>query len=125
MIGAEIKSVVAGILLAFGVSAPIPDFAAGMVIAIGGCYALLIVSEPASRLSVWGTVFLGVIGAVFAAVLHQHISLLKSWPLQAVMGGAGAMSKFIAESAISFGQALKEWAASLPAKWKLPGKGDR
>lgn len=121
MTGIELKAIIATMLIAFGITAPIPDFLAGFVIAIGLCYAAMIVSKPSDRLSLWATLFLGGLGALLAAILHQHIAWIKDFPIQAVMGVAGGMSKPLAQSMLSFGEGLKEWARDLPSKFKLPG----
>lgn len=123
MTGIEIKIALAALLLAFGIVAPVPDFLAGMVIAIGGCYGVMIVMEPKSRSSLWVTLFLGVLGALFAAILHQYLIFLRDLPVQAVMGGAGALSKFLAEAVIALGNGIKTRAGNWPSEWKLPGGG--
>lgn len=121
MTGIEIKIALAAFLLAFGIAAPVPDFLSGMVIAIGASYGVMIVLEPTSRLSLWGTLFLGVLGAMFAAIFHQHLIFLRDLPVAGVMGGAGALSKPLAEAVISFGNGLKARAGRLPSEWKFPG----
>lgn len=114
MTGIEIKAILAAIVIALGIAAPLPDFIGGMIIGLGLCYGVLIISDPESRLSLWATLFIGFMCAILAAILHPHIPLVRNFPLQATMGIAGALSKPIMESSISFGAGLKEWARGLP-----------
>lgn len=124
MTGIELKVVLAGLIVALGITAPLPDFLGGMIIGLGLCYGVMIISDPGSRLSLWSTLFIGFMCAILAAILHPHIALLRAFPLQAVMGVAAALSKPIMEASTSFGAGLKEWARDLPSKFKLPG-GDK
>lgn len=122
MTGIEVKALLAALIIALGITAPLPDFLGGMIIALGCSYGVMIVSEPLSRLSVWSTLFLGFIASLLAAVLHKHIPFVTSFPLQAVMGAAGGLSKFIAEATIGFGKSAKDRITDLPNKFKLPGE---
>lgn len=124
MTGIEIKAIMAAIIVALGIAAPLPDVIGGMIIGLGSCYGVMIVSDPATRHSLWATLFIGFMCAILAAILYPHIAMLRAFPLQAVMGIAAAMSKPILEASISFGAGLKEWARDLPSKFKLPG-GDK
>lgn len=121
MTGIELKAALAGVIVALGITAPLPDFIGGMIIGLGLCYGVMIISDPASRLSLWATLFIGFMCAIFAAIMHPHITMLKAFPLQAVMGVAAALSKPIMEASIQFGAGLKEWAGALPSKFKFPG----
>jgi hypothetical protein len=124
MTGIELKAILAIVIVALGITAPLPDFLGGMIIGFGACYGIMIVSNPASRLSLWATLFIGFLCAIFAAILHPHIALIRGFPLQAVMGIAAALSKPIMEALISFGAGLKQWAGDLPTKFKFPN-GDK
>ncbi len=124
MTGIELKAILVGVVIALGITAPLPDFLGGMIIGLGACYGVMIISDSASRLSLWATLFIGFLCAIFAAILHPHIALIRGFPLQAVMGVAAALSKPIMEASITFGAGLKEWAGALPSKFKLPG-GDK
>jgi hypothetical protein len=122
MTGFEIKAILAALAIALGITAPLPDFLGGMLIAVGCSYGVMIVSEPANRLSVWSTLFLAVLAAVLFAVLHKHIAVLAGLPLQAIMGAAGGLSKFLTEATIGFGKNAKDRISDIPNKIKLPGE---
>ena len=122
MTGIELKAVIAGVVIALGITAPVPDFIGGLVISLGCAYGVMIVSEPANRLSVWSTIFLAAVSAILAAELHDHIAFIKNYPLQAVMGMAGGLSRFLTEATIGFGKTAKERISDLPNKFKFPGE---
>lgn len=122
MTGIEVKAALAALVIALGITAPLPDFLGGMIIAVGSSYGVMIVSEPASRLSVWSTIFLGMVAAIFTAVMHKHIPYVANFPLQAVMGAAGGLSKFLTEATIGFGKNAKDRISDIPNKIKIPGE---
>lgn len=122
MTGFEVKAALAALVIALGITAPLPDFFGGMVIAIGAAYGVMIVSEPANRLSVWSTIFLAMVAAVFLAIIHKHVPYVSSLPLQAAMGAAGGLSKFLTEATIGFGKSAKDRISDIPNKLKLPGE---
>lgn len=122
MTGFEVKAALAALVIALGITAPLPDFFGGMVIAIGAAYGVMIVSEPANRLSVWSTIFLAMVAAVFLAIVHKHVPYVGGLPLQAAMGAAGGLSKFLTEATIGFGKSAKDRIADIPNKLKLPGE---
>lgn len=121
MTGFEVKAVLVSLVIALGITAPVPDFLGGMIIALGCAYAVMIMSEPASRISMWSTLFLAFISALLFAVLHQHVSALANLPLQVVMGAAGGLSRFLTEATIGFGKSAKDRIADIPNNIKFPG----
>lgn len=122
MTGFEVKAALAALVIALGITVPLPDFFGGIMVAIGAAYGVMIVSEPTSRLNVWSTIFLAIIAAVFVAIIHKHLPYLDRVPLQAVMGGAGGLSKFLTEATIGFGKSAKDRISDIPNKFKLPGE---
>lgn len=122
MTGIEIKAVFVALVIALGITAPVPDVLGGLIIAIGCSYGVMIVSEPSTRLSVWATIFLGVIASIMFALLHKHVKFVSEFPLQAVMGFGGGLSRFVAEATIGFGKTATGRIADLPNKIKLPGE---
>lgn len=122
MTGFEVKAALAALVIALGITAPLPDFFGGVMVAIGAAYGVMIVSEPANRLSVWSTIFLAIIAAVFIAIVHKHLPYISDMPLQAAMGAGGGLSKFLTEATIGFGKSAKERISDIPNKLKLPGE---
>lgn len=122
MTGIELKMLLAGLVIALGITAPLPDFLGGLIIALGCSYGIMIMSAPDSRLSVWTTIFLGVLAAIMFALLHKHVKMVAEFPLQAVMGIGGGLSRFVAEATIGFGKTATTRISDLPNKIKLPGE---
>lgn len=123
----ELHAVLAAVLLALGVSVPLPAFAGGMVIAIGCCFGVMAARKAEARRGIVLSLFWGVLIALLAAILHPKATSVWLWgnlPLQMQMGIAGALSQSVIEAAISFGGGLKDWAGKLPAGFGLPGRGD-
>lgn len=81
------------VLDAIGVSAPLPYFLAGMCFAIAGAFVSLAHTPPDERATKWATLVAGVIIGLFSAIIHPHMEWLAAFPLQAVMGISGLMSR--------------------------------
>jgi len=106
-------------LAALGIFAPLPDVLGGMMVGLAASYAAFIVSPPADRMNLWGTLFVGFVVALLAAIAHPHIPLAEDLPLQLVMGLAGCLSKYIVQGALNYGRARAKGAANLPG---FPGE---
>lgn len=123
----ELHAAMAAVLLALGVSVPLPAFAGGMVIAIGCCFGVMAARKAEARRGIGLSLFWGVLVALLAAILHPKAISVWVWgslPLQMQMGVAGALSQSVIEAAISFGGGLKDWAGKLPGRLDLTGRGD-
>lgn len=123
----DLHLALAAVLLALGVAVPLPSFAGGMVIALGCCFGVMAMRKAEARRGLGLTLFLGVLVALIAAILHPRTTGVWLWgdlPLQAQMGIAGGLSQSVIEAAIAFGGGLKDWAGKLPGGFKLPGGGD-
>lgn len=125
MTGFEIKGLLGAILIAFGVTAPLPDFLAGMALALGGAFFAMMGTAPSSRASYATTIFLAIMAGVAAALLHPLF--VPSWPVQLIMMAGGAMSKYLAESVVTVGQGVRDRSGDIVRNVKLPWlktKGD-
>tara|TARA_B100000678_G_scaffold136337_1_gene114022 strand:+ start:1243 stop:1629 length:387 start_codon:yes stop_codon:yes gene_type:complete len=112
----ETSALLAAILLAFGVVAPVDQFAGGMFFAISLAFLVMAYSQPEDRKSYWLTLITAAIFAAIGAILHDNLSMLDGWPLQLIMGVGGALSRFIAEGMITFGRSLRDHAGELPGR---------
>lgn len=129
MTGFEIKGLLGAILIAFGVAAPLPDFLAGMALALGGAFFAMMGTAPSSRASYATTIFLAIMAGLAAALLHPLLypPFLRDWPVQLIMMLAGAMSKYLAESVVTVGQGFRDRSGEIVRNAKLPwfkAKGD-
>jgi len=127
MTGQEINAILAAILLALGVAAPVPAFAGGMLLALGAAYAVRSFRGADTRKGIALSLFAGAFFAVLAAGMHEataNVWLWGSLGLQAQMAISGGLSQSLAEGFVAFGGGLKDWLAKLPGGFKLPG-GDR
>lgn len=125
MTGFEIKGLLGAILIAFGVTAPLPDFLAGMALALGGAFFAMMGTAPSSRTSYATTIFLAIIAGFAAALIHPRVA--PTWPIQLIMMAGGALSKYLAESVVTVGQAARDRAGEIVRDFKLPWlkrKGD-
>ncbi len=120
MTGIEVKAFAAFVLLALGITAPLPDVVGGMMIALGACYAVMIVTPPENRMTLWGTLVSGFIFSIIAAIAHPHIFFVHSLPLQLVMAAAGALSRWFGGWINEFGKGGMERARAMPGKLRLP-----
>lgn len=127
MTGTDINAVIAAILFALGVAAPIPDFSGGMLIALGCAYAIRAFRHADGQRGLKVTLFIGALVALMTAILHpstKDVWLWGSLALQAQMGIAGALSQSVAEAVIIFGRGLAEKIGKVPGTIRLPGEGD-
>lgn len=121
--GHELNAIFAAILLAFGVTMPLPEFAGGMIVALGCCFAVMAVRPIERRKGLLLTLLMGAVAGLFAAMLHEKSAGVWIWgslPLQAQMGAAGALSQALFEFVASRGAALLDKAANTAG---LPGAG--
>lgn len=114
----EMKALAVAVLTAFGIIVPLPDFLAGMVLALAGAYGAMLVAPPASRSSLLVTLFLAVLAGVGAVYVHRL--WLSGVPVQAMMFLGGALSRWIAGSIHSFGAAAQAKAGEIPSSFKFP-----
>lgn len=124
MTGTEINAIVASIILALGIVAPVPDFAAGLILAFGMAYAVRSMRSVDSRKGYALSLFMGALFAIIVAGLHKATANIWGWgslTMQAQMAIAGGLSQSIAEGFIAFGGGLKEQLGKLPGRFKLPG----
>lgn len=89
---------------AIGFAVPWPEVVAGLLLAIAGGFAGMVVSPPAERLGVWLTLGLAVFVGLIVGMLHPHLPIVGNWPAAAVMGGAGVSSRPLLK-----GLATSEW----------------
>jgi hypothetical protein len=120
MTGVELKLFFTAVFVALGVTAPVPDFIAGLFIAIGCANGVMIKIDKQTRLSFFTTTFLAVLAATLTAILHKHLWFVHAWPLQAVMAIAGGFSSFVVEWIIAAGAAGKDRARDAVNNIKLP-----
>lgn len=120
MTGMEIKALLLALLLAFGITVPLPDFVAGMVLAMAGAYATMLMVPPSSRLSMRLTLGLAVLFGFVGGTAYSHIDWLHMLPLQIVMFLAGAMSRWIAHAINSFGRGMSDNVGDFARTWRPP-----
>jgi hypothetical protein len=118
----EMKALAVAVLTAFGIIVPLPDFLAGMVLALAGAYGAMLVAPPATRSSLLVTLFLAVLAGVGAVYVHRI--WLGGVPVQALMFIGGALSRWIAGAIHSFGAAAQDRAATIPRSFKFPWEKD-
>ena len=122
MTGFELKAVLAFVLLALGIAAPLPDVVGGLMLGLGASYAAMLFTVPNDRMTVWATLFTGLIVTVIAAIAHPHLPFgIGDLPLQLVMAGAGLSSRWLGGMVAEFGKGGMERARRLPSEFKLPG----
>jgi len=125
MSGFEIKGFMGALLIAFGVTVPLPVFLAGMALALGGAFFAMMGGGPSSRASYATTIFLAIIAGFAAALLHPMF--VPDWPVQLIMMAAGALSKYLAETIVTIGQAARDRAGEIVRNVRIPwvrNKGD-
>lgn len=126
MTGQETNGIIAAILLALGVAAPVPAFAGGMLLALGAAYAVRSFRGADTRKGIALSLFAGAFFAMLAAGLNEvtaNVWLWGSLGLQVQMALAGGLSQSLAEGFVAFGGGLKDRFGNLPGGWKLPGDG--
>lgn len=125
MTGSEINGIIAAILLALGVAAPVPAFAGGMLLALGAAYAVRSFRGAETRKGIALSLFAGAFFAILAAGMHEATAGVWLWGsigLQGQMALAGGLSQSLAEGFIAFGGGLKDRLGNLPGGFKLPGE---
>jgi len=123
--GIELKAMLAWLALALGIAAPLPDLVGGMIVGLATTYASMLFTPPESRMTVWATLFAGLVVCLVAAIAHPHLPLnLDDWPLQLVMAIAGAASRWVGGALASFGKGAVARAGRLPSEFRLPGGKD-
>lgn len=125
MTGQEINGIIAAILLALGVAAPVPAFTGGMLLALGAAYAVRSFRGAETQKGILLSLFAGAFFAILAAGMHEATAGVWLWGslgLQAQMAISGGLSQSLAEGFVAFGGGLKDWLAKLPGGWK-PGGG--
>ena len=124
--GFELKAMLAWLALALGIAAPLPDLVGGMIVGLATTYASMLFTPPESRMTVWATLFAGLVVCLVAAIAHPHLPFgLSDWPLQLVMAIAGAASRWIGGALASFGKGAVARAGKLPSEFRLPGGKDK
>lgn len=124
--GFELKALLAWVALALGIAAPLPEFIGGMIVGLAAAYASMLFTPPESRLTVWSSLFAGLVVCLIAAIAHPYLPFgVHEWPLQLVMGLAGASSRWIGGCLASFGKGAIARAGKLPSEFRLPGGKDR
>lgn len=122
--GQEISGILAAILLALGVAAPVPAFTGGLLLAIGAAYAVRSFRGAETRKGIVLSLFAGGFFAILAAGAHDSTGGVWLWGsigLQGQMAIAGGLSQSLAEGFVAFGGGLKDWLAKLPGGWKPGG----
>ncbi|SNT19249.1 hypothetical protein [Sphingopyxis indica] len=123
MTGQEANGIIAAILLALGVAAPVPEFTGGMLLALGAAYAVRAFRGAETRKGIVLSLFAGAFFALLAAGLHEATAGVWLWgqlSIQAQMAVSGGLSQSLAEGFVAFGGGLKDWLAKLPGGF---GKG--
>ena len=120
--GLELKTMLAWSALALGIAAPLPELVGGMIVGLATTYASMLFTPPESRMTVWATLFAGLVVCLVAAIAYPHLPFgLADWPLQLVMAIAGAASRWIGGALASFGKGAVARAGKLPSEFRLPG----
>ena len=66
--GFELKALLVCFALALGITAPLPELVGGMLVGLAATYAGFIVTPAESRLTVWATLFIGLLVCLVAAI---------------------------------------------------------
>lgn len=123
--GFELKALLAWLAIAFGIAAPLPEFLGGMIVGVAAAYASMLFTPPESRMTVWSSLFAGLVVCMIAAIAHPHLPFgVDAWPLQLVLALAGASSRWIGGCLTSFGKGAVARAGKLPSEFRLPGGKD-
>jgi len=123
--GFELKSLLIWAALALGITAPLPDLVGGMIVGLATTYASMLFTPPESRMTVWATLFAGLVVCLVAAIAHPHLPFgVAAWPLQLVMAIAGAASRWVGGCLANFGKGAVARAGRLPSEFRLPGGKD-
>lgn len=119
--GFELKALLVCFALALGITAPLPELVGGMLVGLAATYAGFIVTPAESRLTVWATLFIGLLVCLVAAIAHPDLPFgLAELRLQLVLAGAGFVSRWIAGALASFGKGAVARAGKLPSELRLP-----
>lgn len=117
----EFKALLVWVALALGITAPLPDLIGGMLVGLAATYAGFLVTPAESRLTVWSTLFTGLVVCLIAAIAHPQLPFgLADLRLQLVLAIAGFASRWIAGALASFGKGAVARAGKLPFELRLP-----
>ena len=120
--GFEFKAIIAFAFLALGIAAPLPEFVGGMLLGMGGCFGVMLLTPAPDRSTMFATLFAGLVVCLFAALAHPHLPFGTSeLPIQLVMGAAGGASRYIGGILIELGKGGMERARKIPSELKFPG----
>lgn len=113
-VGWDLNAGAAAVLLAFGIMVPLPAFGAGMLLALGCCYAVRAYRAVEGRKSLGLSLFTAILVAMIVAGLNEKTTGIWIWgdaPLQLQMALAGALSQAVFEMiAARGGKALDKLA---------------
>ena len=104
----------AAILAAFGIAAPVPEIAAGLFLAVASAFLVMAFTPPERRLAYWLTLAGSLFCALVAAILQSW--LVPDWPIQLVMFAGGGLSRYLAAGLIAFGHAMEGEMGELPGE---------
>lgn len=113
MSGFEVKFVLATILAAFGIAAPLPHFAAGLFMAVAGAYFMAIWFPENTKRELRHTIGAAMLLGAMTAIAHQHVAVLRDFPLQLVMATSGFLSRFAVLALYSAGGAIADMIPGL------------
>ncbi|MFW2445987.1 MAG: hypothetical protein ACN4E6_01555 [Qipengyuania pacifica] len=123
--GFELKALLIWLALALGITAPLPDLIGAMIVGLATTYAGFLFTPAESRMTVWATLFAGLVVCLVFAIAHPHLPFgFADWPLQLVLAIAGGGSRWIGGSLASFGKGAVARAGKLPSEFRLPGGKD-
>lgn len=119
--GFELKALLVWFAIALGISAPLPDLIGGMIVGLATTYASMLFTPAESRMTVWATLFAGLVVCVVAAIAHPHLPFgVDGWPLQLVLAIAGAASRWVGGALANFGKGAAARAGKIPSELRLP-----
>lgn len=107
--GTLFNTVLAGVLLVFGVKAPFPEFGGGMLLALGSCFAVRAFSPVEARRALGLSLFAAILSAVLVAALQKNTTSIWIWgglPLQIQMAAAGMCSQAVFELVAARGKGV-------------------
>src|SRR3546814_2111696 len=79
MTGSEINGIIAAILLALGVAAPVPAFTGGMLLALGAAYAVRSFRGAETQKGILLSLFAGAFFAILAAGMTEATAGVWLW----------------------------------------------
>lgn len=112
--GAALNAAAAAILLAFGITMPMPAFSGGMLLALGSCYAVRAYRSVDGRRGLGLSLFSAIIAAMIVAAMHEITNKVWVWgslPLQMQMAAGGAFSQAVFELVAARDTKFVAWIA--------------